>query len=154
MKEHTVDFFFTIALFLFFMAVGLGSVVVGAGIYRDIAATMERNYDIQTSIFYIEEKVRQNTGVIAIKTVGDQESLVLQDDYEGELYETWIFLGKGKLREVTVPAGTEVSPGDGQSIMDIKDLELEIENGLLSIELETQGGSRFSSAVSLGGDAL
>lgn len=150
MRERAVNFFFALSLFLLFAVVAVGCVVMGANIYRHTAATMDENYDVRTSVFYIQEKIRQNSGGV---TVGeDGKSLVLKDSYKGTDYETRIFLGGQKLREVTVAAGTTVDPGEGQSIMDLADLNFKVEDNLLTIEVQTLAGESFSAAMALGGE--
>lgn len=152
MREHAVNFFFALSLFLLFAVVAIGCIALGANVYRNTAETMDKNYDVRTSVLYIQEKIRQNSGDV---TVGeDGKSLILTDSYQGADYETRIFLGDEKLREVTVAAGAATDPGDGQAIMDLADLNFKVEGNLLTIEVQTLAGERFSAAVALDGEVL
>ena len=57
----------------------------------------------------------------------------METQIEGSAYETWIFLNEGELREVMVRGGSAVNPTDGQPIMALSDLDLELTDGFLTI---------------------
>lgn len=153
MGERAGDFFFTLSLFLLFLVVGLGVVALGADIYRDTAAAMTKNYDMRTSVLYIEEKIRQNPGGVTLAPGPQGQALVLSESYEAGDYETWLFWGEGKLREVTVASGSEVNPGDGQAIMDLASLDFAATGDLLAVSLATEDGVTFNTYINWEGAA-
>ncbi|MEG1821291.1 MAG: DUF4860 domain-containing protein [Clostridiales bacterium] len=149
MPKHTGDVFFTVLLFLLFALTGFGVVAMGANVYRHTAENMTLNYDTRTSVFYISEKVRQAPGAITLGKCGNLEGLIIDESYDGKPYETWIFCGNGKLREVTVAQGEKIEPNDGQAIMDIEDLSLKINNNILTIDVAVAKGHTCESKILL-----
>ena len=115
-KGHVVDFLFTLALFCVFAASALMVVVIGANVYRQTVRGMDSNYDSRTSLTYLTEKVRQNdaANAVTIRSVGDSPALVLSQQAGERIYETWIYVYDGYLRELD-PTGNKVVFEDGKS---------------------------------------
>jgi hypothetical protein len=133
-KKHAVNLMFTITLLGVFALAALFVAVMGAEVYKTSAEKMQANFDTRTSLIYIAEKVRQNPDEnYSIGQVGGQDALILTETHEGVDYESWIYVYDEKLCEVLVAAGRDVSPGDGQQIMDLKSLKVADHNGLLTI---------------------
>lgn len=149
-KQHVTDIIFILSLFCAFAVMALFVVVLGANVYKGISADMTANYNARTSVAYLSEKVRQNdvAGGVGVRTLGENNALVLVQDVEGATYETWIYVADGVLREVTVAAGTQVQTGDGQEIMELERLAFHRDNGsLIGIEAIDTDGNVFESAV-------
>jgi uncharacterized Rossmann fold enzyme len=131
---------------------------IGAGIYRQVATVMGENYDTRTGILYVAEKVRQNdvVGATRVEQLNDTDALVLVEQVTGESYETWIYVQDGMLCEELIAAGSAVDLAQSQSIMPVRVLDLELEEGgLLRISI-TDGDGQTESIMLLlrseGGD--
>jgi hypothetical protein len=130
-------------------------VVLGANVYKGITENMTENYNVRTSILYITEKIRQNDtgGSVDIREVGGNDALVLTQEMEGKQYETWIFVDGGELCEVLVSQGTEVTPGFGQPIMELKELRLDYAgSSLLDVQVVDADGYGHGSMVNIYND--
>lgn len=151
-KKHSANIVFTLALLGLFALSALFVAVLGAQVYGRTAEQMDQNYNTRTSLVYIGEKIRQTPGrEIVIDDVEGSQALVLKQNMDGREYESWIFSAGGKLKEVMVPAGTDVKSEDGQGIMEISKFSLFQEGNLLSITVYDQFGDKDTVTMSVGG---
>ncbi|MEG1774341.1 MAG: DUF4860 domain-containing protein, partial [Oscillospiraceae bacterium] len=101
-KSHAMDLLFTLALFAVFAATLLMVVTIGADVYKRIADSMEKNFDLRTSLSYVAEKIRQNDtqDAVSIGTLGEGQALILEQSIGGTAYRTYIYYEDGALREI------------------------------------------------------
>jgi hypothetical protein len=141
---------FTLLLLGVFALTAIFVAVLGAQVYRSSAEKMQANFDTRTSLVYISEKVRQSTGTnFEVRDMGGQSALVITEDYDnGQTYETWIYAYDGKLRETTINAGSEMEPGTGQTIMDMKSMDFDVDGSLVKITSVNDAGDEESLTLS------
>ena len=125
-QNHIIDLLFTLALFCVFAATSLAVVIIGANVYKNTVSKMDNNFRVRTSAAYISEKIRQNdkVGAVYVSQIQKEPALVLEQEHEENIYQTWIYSYEGTLREVFTEKGTDILPSDGQEIMQIQDLEI------------------------------
>lgn len=142
-QEHTIDRVFILALLALFAATAFLIVSIGAKQYKSIADTMTENYETRTVSSYLEEKMNQNdiSGSVVITAIGDCQAIALSENINDAVYTTYIYCYDGYLREITVSEGTQVSPGDGQKV---------IEAYGLAIDMVTSNLFRFTVTDSTG----
>jgi hypothetical protein len=128
---------FTVTLLGVFALAAIFVAVMGASVYQGSAQKLQANFDTRTSLVYIAEKVRQSpqdtAGGYEVRQLNGQDALVLTEGLDKRVFETWIFVRDGKLHEVMVEAGTDVSDSEGQTIMDLKSLTFEDAGNTLTI---------------------
>jgi hypothetical protein len=148
-KKHFINLIFTLTLLGVFALAAVLVAVMGAQVYQHSANNMQANFDTRTSLVYMSEKIRQcpQDGISVGKIEGG-DALILAEEYDGEKYESWIYVHKGALHEVLVPAGSPVNSGDGQNIMDINKLEISDDGTLLTITVENPDGEKDSLSLS------
>lgn len=148
-NRHATDLIFVLSLFCLFTVLSLLVVIQGADVYQGISREMDANYSARGTVAYLTEKVRQNDreNGVAVKEVGGEPALVFSDEVNGEVYETWSYLYSGSLREVTVKQGVEIRPENGQEIMALKDLQLELQNSRLLRIVATDTENRVYESV-------
>lgn len=148
-RRHTSDLLFGLGLFCLFVITSLLLVLLGSRVYQNVNTQMDRNYDLRTSLVYITQKVRQcEGGELRLDAVAGQDALVLTSAEGAVLYETWIFCGNGQLREVTVQPGIAVNPTDGQQIMELDTLQLQLTApGLLQVSITGAYGQQGATSV-------
>ena len=140
-RKHFINLLFTITLLGVFALTALSVAVLGARVYNLSAASMGSNSDTRTSLVYLAEKVRQSPRWdFEMRKVGNVDALVLKETFEDSIIESWIFASDGRLREVVVKAGAQVTPADGQGIMALKSLSFERRDEMLHITVETASG--------------
>lgn len=120
-KHHMIDILFTLALFGIFTVSSLVVVTIGGNVYKTIARQMDENFSTRTSLAYVSEKIRQNDteGAVSIGSIEGEPALVLEQDYDGEPYRTYIYQSDGYLKELFTHAGNEVKLTDGKNILEI-----------------------------------
>jgi hypothetical protein len=137
---------FTLLLLGVFALSAIFVAALGAQVYRSSAAKMQSNFDTRASLVYIAEKVRQSTGSgFDARDIDGRPALVITEKYDdGKSYETWIYVSGGKLREMTVEAGSEARPGNGQAIMDMQSMDFKLDGDLVRITSVNAAGSEES----------
>ncbi|MCL2136071.1 MAG: DUF4860 domain-containing protein [Coriobacteriia bacterium] len=145
MRRHFYDIVFTLVLFTLYTTVSLVLVDIGAHVYLTASDTMNSNYDQRTSVLYVAQRIRQNdsSGHIRIDQMGGSDAIVFTDVVSGSVYETWIYVSDGQLRELLISAGTEIDPDYGQAIMPMQSMvinQYDRASGLLTITFTMADG--------------
>jgi hypothetical protein len=152
-KGHLVDILFTLALFCVFAASSLAVVIIGADVYKDTVAGMDRNHILRTSLAYVCEKVRQNDtqGAVYLDTLEGAPALVLEQNYGEEPYQTWIYYYDGSLREIFTKKENDIALADGISIVDIRGFQAKkLSENLYEISVTDPSGETVRVSVSSG----
>ena len=146
-----MDFIFSMLLFLVFILCSVFTILIGSRVYGNIRARNDAAFYSDTALSYITNKVRQSdrTGSISVRTVEGQSILVLASDYDGILYETWVYTKDGSLLELFSEQGRGLTVEDGLPITDCEHISFPIadkKNGaMLGITLEETPSPRTAS---------
>lgn len=111
---------FSALLLLIFVLCSLFTILIGSRVYANIYARNDEAFYTSTALGYISNKVRQadRTGCVAIRQIDGCDVLVLTSDYDGILYETWIYTKDGALRELYSEQDSGLTTDDGLEVMD------------------------------------
>ncbi len=126
--------------------------VIGANVYENNAADSEEAYNNRTSILYLTEKIRQNdiSDGISVREQNGTQTLVIHKSYDGDKYETLIYVEDGYLCETLVPEGFDLIPGLGQKIMPITSIGFDMnEPQLLELSVVDASGTAHSTMIYL-----
>jgi len=127
-----------IALLLFgvFAACVLAVLLTGASAYRRL---VQRD---QTT------RVRQSDSLdgVSVSRLGDVPALSLA---HGDGYLTQVYCYNGCLMELYAAEDAGLAPEDGEPIMDAEDLELSLEDSLLTVSVTGPDGARDTLRLSL-----
>lgn len=104
------------AVFLF---LSIGLVMLGGSLYRHIMNGASENDRLRTAFSYVANQVRRADAYdgIGVGEWGEQEALVLVQNYGGWEYITYLYYYNGALRELFVEKGTELDPEAGLPIV-------------------------------------
>ncbi len=154
MKKHQIEFIFPIVLFFFFTLSALIVILFAAQVYQSTVRDASVNYNANTSLAYIREKIHRHdrAGAISIVKFNDCEALRLADDVNGEEYATYIYQYDGSLREVFIKAGNEssVSAESGMEILPVDEFKITINNdSLLYFSCKDTDGATASAYVGM-----
>ena len=118
--------------------------VMGAKVYANSADKMHANFDTRTSLVYLSEKIRTSQGDnFDVRQMDDgTTAMVIQEEINETVYESWIFVANERLCEITVTQGDKVLPGIAQQIMDLKSFEAIIHDHGIEITVETLAGDK------------
>ncbi len=143
---------FTLMLFSVYTFSALFLAIIGVDVYERNVQSSNENYNIRTSVLYLTEKIRQNetNGTVRIDDTYSSQAIVLSQEINEKIYETWVYIENGYLCEVLVPEGYEVAENSGQQIMPMSEFKFSLEeNGLLNIEVLDEDGNHYSTSIFL-----
>lgn len=125
-NRHMVDILFVIALFCVFAISALMLVMIGSNVYKKTVENMDQNYNTRTSFAYITEKIRQfdSQDAISVGFIEDTDTLILTTFANDTIYNTYIYMYDGYLKELFVKSDTAISLESGQNILPISDFHL------------------------------
>ena len=146
--KHQIDGLLMLLLFGVFAVCVLIVLLTGARAYRELTERDRAAYDRRTCVQYIATKVRQGdlTGGIAVETFGDAEALCLKDP---DGFVTRLYCHEGWLMELYTLADGELEPQDGEKVVPLAGLSLDLEDGLLTVEFQNGEGVTDTLRLSL-----
>lgn len=122
-------------------AVGaLGTLLGGAGIYRRLTERDRASYTSRTCLQYIVTRARQASGEIRTAGFGGGDALVIPEKIAGKTYLTRVYCFDGWLMELFSPEDGDFSPEDGEKLLPARELDAELEDGLLKVVLTDEQG--------------
>ncbi len=127
-KTHTIDTVFVICLMLLFVLSALSVIAIGASVYQRNVGKMADNSSRRIACAYITEKVRQadQNGQVFVQEVFGSNALVLSEEVNGAVYNTYIYGYDGYLMELFARADLgSFYPQSGQKIMQIGSFDIE-----------------------------
>lgn len=151
-RSHTVDFLFTLSLFCVFTVCALLLVTLGVQVYRSTAWYLEDTYSARTALAYVAEKVRQHDarGCAALTQVEGETALLLTDEIDGSIYETYIYPDGKYLCELVVRQGTAVSADMGQQILEAEGFSItDLGDGFLRFTAPDSRGETYTFLLHL-----
>lgn len=144
-NKHIIDAVFVICLALLFVLSALSVIAIGADIYRKNVTAMDSNNNRRIASAYITEKVRQSdvNGAVFARRIFDQNALVLQEEINGQLYDTYIYEYDGKLYELFARDDLEVFyPQSGQKILNILSFDIEeVTDSIIGVDVTQEDGT-------------
>lgn len=130
-------------LSLFFIGISFIVITIGARAYQNINIRSTAQFFSQTPLSYISMKIRQNDrlGGIGVGELEGKEALILKEKIEGVVYETWLYVYKGYLREGYILKGDSLHLEDGEKVIPLQAMGVEITyDGIIRFSLETPQG--------------
>ena len=150
-KNHVTELLFSIALLCVFLIAGVLVIMTGAGVYQRALQNSGQNYNMQTSVSYIIEKIRQGDrdGGISLGEISDGiPALMISSQYQDSSYTTYIYVCDGEMRELFVRDGVSADASDGTTLLEAASLELEeMDDGLLRITISDAEGNTSSVLI-------
>ncbi len=143
-KSHTIDSVFVISLMLLFLLSSLCVIAIGASIYKKNVALMSDNNSHRVACAYITEKIRQSdvNGQIYVDEVFGENALIITQEVDGTMYNTYIYDYEGHLMELFARANLPTFyPQSGQKIIKVQGFDIEaVTDNMFSISLVLEDG--------------
>ena len=146
--QHHIDGLIALLLFGVFAACVLAVLLTGADAYRRLTLRDQAAAERRARTQYIATKLRQADAENAV-SVADMEgvpTLVLGRDGE---YVTYIYCYDGWLRELYLWCEEPPVPGDGRELIPARELGLSLEDGVLTVRIDGEGGQEDTLLLSL-----
>ena len=150
-RKHMIDLLFPIMLWAVLLICSVFSIILGIHFYEKTTNRISSNYETRTALSYMKEKIHQNDlyNSVSIGSFDHCESLILEQESEGHLYKTYIYVYENALWEVTVQDGVSISAKDGTKILDVTDFSMsETTPGLFTFSCTNHLGRTVSTSVS------
>ena len=132
------------ALLIFgaFALCALFVLLTGADIYKKITEREEKSFDTRTVTQYISTRFRQgdNTGAIAVNDFGGVDALEITQQINGKDYITRVYCFDGYLCELFANSDGDFSPEDGEQMLPLKALKMEMEESRFVADITYSDG--------------
>lgn len=132
-RKYSFHFVFILMLYLLIVIFSLMIILLGKDIYSSINHDRRVNYERRVSLSYVANKIRQNDKEesIRIESLNGENTIVITEDYDGDMYETWIYFYDNAIYEMFTDAGMEFNLEDGIKVLEIDGFKIEeIKNDL------------------------
>lgn len=138
-------------LFLVFAICILAVLMGSTGIYERIAQRSAASEDRRVTAMFVAAKIRQNDvqDCIRVEDLDGCDALVLRENLGTGKFCTWIYCHEGWLYEILVSEKVTPKAGDGEKLIQARDMQLELEDGLLSISIIDSHGQSTSQSIML-----
>ena len=138
---QTIDTVFPLIFILFFGFCAVALVLSGAHVYQNTTDRLKQNYTVRTAAAYLQEKVREYSSESQIELLSETGQTVLALYEDGDSgYVTYIYLYKGKLRELFTKKGRDIVWSSGQELVAVDTFSVtKQKENLLQIELSGDG---------------
>ena len=151
-KRHMVDFLFPIALFFIFTLSALMVMLFAARIYQSSVDNSSRNDTARTALSYIAEKIHQNDmeDSVTLGSFDNCDALIIKQDYNGDVYTTYIYTHEGALKELFAKDGANADASNGKRILDVESFTVtQLNENLLKFHCVDKNGHSASIVVGL-----
>lgn len=120
---------FPALLFFVFLLCTIFTILIGSRVYENIRERDNASFHTDTALAYMTNKVRQGdmANAVSIREDNGCQVLVLTSDYDGILFETWIYQMDGALWELFTQKDSGVDIYSGQMIMECDPVSFALE---------------------------
>ncbi|MBR4284342.1 MAG: DUF4860 domain-containing protein [Anaerotignum sp.] len=141
-KQLKMGSLLALILFGVFAACVLLVLWLGADGYQRMTERDRRVYENRTAVQYLTTRVRQADGAesIFVEDFMGLDALVLTENFEDEVYETKLYCHDGWMMELYTAKDAELSPADGEKILQAEEIQVSLEDGLLQVMLTLPDG--------------
>lgn len=134
-KSSKITDFLALTVFAVFAVCLLAVLLTGAGVYRNLTEKGAEDCNRRTAAMYLTTRVRQSQ-TLTVEGFGGCDALTIREEIAGETYLTRIYCHGGFLRELFCAEGADLSPEDGEKILQADALFLSVEGDLLTAHLD------------------
>jgi len=150
-KKPKMGGLLALLLFAVFAACILLVLLMGAKAYKQLVLRDNESYDRRTATQYIITRVRQSDldGAFSVRKESVGDVLAMSEEVDGSEYETLVYCYDGYLRELFTVGDSEFDPQAGEKILPVELFAVQLEEGLLSVELELPNGDADNIVMSV-----
>ena len=119
-NQFSFQFIFIMLLYLVIVILSVMVISLGKNIYDKINEDRNKNYELQVSLSYIANKIRQSdiNDAVEIKDLNGIDAVVINEVYDEEKYQTWIYFYDGAIYEMFTDAGSTFELSDGTRVVE------------------------------------
>lgn len=171
--KHQISGLFVFVLIGAYAIFSLLLVLIGVQAYRTVVQDSDRNGQIRTTLSYVSNRIRSADGIVRVEQMGEDKKnvLVLEQNYEGERYQTRIYYmpdgfseqddedgqsekapvseTSGALYEQLVSYDEAFDPDMGEQIVAIGTFDITQEGNTITLKLTTLEGEPHEMQLKL-----
>ncbi|GHU46477.1 hypothetical protein FACS1894120_3370 [Clostridia bacterium] len=173
-RGGTVGVLITLGLFTVFTLFLLLVLMTGSTAFRSVSSAMDERFKQRTALFYVTQKIRraESGSQVSLGTIANKDSgsiggeiaggapvtaVILREDFDGEVYLTYIYESGGYLKELFV-AESEVSQTEnladsGFDVLETDSVSFEMPMSNL-LRITCGGESMFVTIPQVSGSAV
>lgn len=150
-RTHTIAGAFEFLLLGVFALSATMLVLMGVRFYRAQAQQADAvgEYRILSSYLRSMTRAMDESGVVSTDHLDGIDVLTMKETYDGWEYLTRIYVWDGRLREWFSDASYPFDPAQGEEICEAKDLQLQMEDGLLRVRVTGTDDREAVSVIAL-----
>lgn len=137
MKQRKITDLLALLVFAVFALCILLVLLTGAGAYRNLVRQGQTQYHSRTALQYLSTRVRQAESV-ALEDFEGCEALACRERVGEKTYVTRVYCFDGWLRELFCAEMAQLSPEDGEKVLEADRISFQLETDLLTVQ--TDGG--------------
>lgn len=126
-RQNQFPFIFIMLIYLIIVILSVMIISLGKNIYDSINEERNTNYNLRVSLSYIANKIRQSDkrSAVEIRQVSGVNALVLNEEFDEEKYQTWIYFYEDGIYEMYTDAGAAFELSDGLKVVDADAFSIE-----------------------------
>lgn len=119
-NQFSFQFIFVMLLYLIIVILSVMIISLGKNIYDNINEDRNTNYEIRVSLSYIANKIRQSdkNEAVEIKELHGVNAVVINEAYDEENYQTWIYFYDGAIYEMFTDENSTFELSDGMKVIE------------------------------------
>ncbi len=141
----------TVVLIALFAISALVLLSAGMQVYKNVVMASNENFELRTSLSYVATRIRQfdETGMVDVVNMDGMNTLVLSENFEGDIYNTLIYYKNGYLCELTQADGYEPDFEFGFETIEIDDFTIGKEGNFIVLSAANASGDRETLKLTL-----
>lgn len=142
-KKFSLSGVVALLMFALFSAAVLLTLLAGTGAYSRLTQRNQDSYESRTALQYMATKLRQapGLGAVTVAPFGDGDALMIAENMDGIPCLTRIYCYDGWLMELFSLADGSFSPEDGEKLVPMARLSLDLEHALITVRLTDAQGT-------------
>ncbi|NLK64249.1 MAG: DUF4860 domain-containing protein [Tissierellia bacterium] len=119
-NQYSFQFVFVMLLYLIIVVLSVMIISLGKNIYDSINKDRNINYELQVSLSYIANKIRQSDKKesVEIRELNGVDAIVINEIFDEEKYQTWIYFYNGVIYEMFADIDSDFELSDGMKVVE------------------------------------
>ncbi|MBR4725716.1 MAG: DUF4860 domain-containing protein [Lachnospiraceae bacterium] len=141
----------TVVLIALFAISALVLLSAGMQVYKNVVLASNENFELRTSLSYVATRIRQfdASGSVDVVNLDGMNTLVLSENFEGDIYNTLIYYKNGYLCELTQADGYEPDFDFGFETIEIDDFSIEKQGNFIVLSAANASGDKETLKLTL-----
>lgn len=155
--KHNIEGAFVLVLFALFAVTIVAVLALGAKSYKSLVERDNEAYNKRIITSYVSAKIRNNDELDAVAVGGfadvnekdGVDTLHMYQDIEGARYDLRVYYYNGFIYEMLTLEGADMSPEDGNAIMEAQGLAFSKDGNVIHIVSKDADGRENETSVAL-----